>query len=204
MGGVKTIDTRAHGTQKTKTKACAHTKQKQKSARPSELETAHSHNETEHGARVSEPQHETETQDMSAGIRTPRSNTKQGMQTRERTARAHSKPHTHIKTGHDGSVRALSQNQDSHTTTDKTRKSKHRDKEGREGGEASQCRQDSPEGHKCPERGGRVEPGRRRQFRKPSRGPGRHRPNKNPGGWPGQGLTEQGACTWAEPAGQRA
>ncbi len=57
-----------------------------------------------------EPRHETETQDMSAGIRTPRSNTKQSTQTRERTARAHSKPCTHIKTGHDGSVRALSQN----------------------------------------------------------------------------------------------
>ncbi len=28
MGGVKTIDMRAHGTQKTKTKPCAHTKQK--------------------------------------------------------------------------------------------------------------------------------------------------------------------------------
>ncbi len=47
---------------------------------------------------------------LSAGIRTPRSNTKQGTQTRERTARAHSKPRTHIKTGHEGSVRALSQN----------------------------------------------------------------------------------------------
>ncbi len=57
-----------------------------------------------------EPQHETETQDMSVGIQTSRSNTKQGMQTRERTARAHSKPRAHMKTGHDGSVRALSQN----------------------------------------------------------------------------------------------
>ncbi len=47
---------------------------------------------------------------MSAGIRTPCSNTKQGTQTRERTARAHSQPHAHMKTGHDGSVRALSQN----------------------------------------------------------------------------------------------
>ncbi len=56
-----------------------------KGVRPSELETAHSHKETERGARVSEPQHETETQDMSAGIQTPRSNTKQGTQTRERT-----------------------------------------------------------------------------------------------------------------------
>ncbi len=62
----------------------------QESAQQSELETARSHNKTEHGARVSEPRHETETQDMSAGIRTPRSNTKQGTQTRERTARAHS------------------------------------------------------------------------------------------------------------------
>ncbi len=52
----------------------------------------------------------TETQDMSAGIRTPCSNTKQGTQTRERMARAHSQPHDHMKTGHDGSVRALSQN----------------------------------------------------------------------------------------------
>jgi len=57
----------------------------QKGVRPSELETAHSHKETERGARVFEPQHETETQDMSAGIRTPRSNTKQGTQMRERT-----------------------------------------------------------------------------------------------------------------------
>ncbi len=75
--------------------------------RPSELETAHSHKETERGARVSEPRHETETQDMSTGIRTPRSNMKQGMQTREHKARAHSKPHAHMKTGHDGSIRAL-------------------------------------------------------------------------------------------------
>ncbi len=71
---------------------------------------ARSHSETEHGTRVSEPRHETETQDKSAGIRTPRSNTKQGTQTRERAARAHSKPRTHINTGHEGSVRALSQN----------------------------------------------------------------------------------------------
>ncbi len=69
---------------------------------------AHSHKETERGARVSEPRHE--TQDMSARIRTPRSNTKQGTQTRERTARAHSKLRAHMKPGHDGSIRALSQN----------------------------------------------------------------------------------------------
>ncbi len=68
------------------------------------------HTMTENGARVSEPRHETETQDMSAGIRSPRSNTKQGTQTRERTARAHSKPHAHMKPGHDGGIRALSQN----------------------------------------------------------------------------------------------
>ncbi len=36
--------------------------------------------------------------------------TLQHTQTRERTARAHLKLRTHIKTGHDGSVRALSQN----------------------------------------------------------------------------------------------
>ncbi len=71
---------------------------------------AHSHKETERGAQVSEPRHESETQDMSAGIRTPRSNMKQGTQTRERTARAYSKPRAHMKTGHDGSIRALSQN----------------------------------------------------------------------------------------------
>ncbi len=59
---------------------------------------AHSHKETERGAQVSEPRHVTETQDMSAGIRTPRSNMKQGTQTRERTARAHSKPRAHMKT----------------------------------------------------------------------------------------------------------
>ncbi len=50
-----------------------HNKREQKSARPSKLKTAHSHNKTEHRARVSEPHHETETQDMSAGIQTPRS-----------------------------------------------------------------------------------------------------------------------------------
>ncbi len=87
-----------------------HNTRGQKSVRPSELETPRSHNETEHGARVSKPSHETETQDMSAGIRTLHSNMKQGTQTRERTARAHSKPHAHTKTGHYGSVRALSQN----------------------------------------------------------------------------------------------
>ncbi len=62
-----------------------HNTRGQKSARPSEHETACSHNKTEHGAWVSEPWHETETQDMSAGIRTPRSNTKQGTQMREHT-----------------------------------------------------------------------------------------------------------------------
>ncbi len=62
--------------------------------------------------RESEPRHKTKTLDMSAGIQTPRSNTKQGTQTRENTAQAHSKPRAHMKTGHDGSVRALSQNQE--------------------------------------------------------------------------------------------
>ncbi len=66
--------------------------------------TACSQNETEHEARVSEPQHETKTQDTSAGIRTPQSNMKQGTQTRECTTRAHSKLHTHMKTGHDGKL----------------------------------------------------------------------------------------------------
>ncbi len=62
---------------------------------------------TETVARVSEPRYETETQDMSAGIRAPRSNTKQGMQSRES---AHSKLRAHMKPGHGGSIRALSQN----------------------------------------------------------------------------------------------
>ncbi len=53
---------------------------------------------TENGARVSEPRHVTKTQDMSAGIQTPRSNMKQGTQTRERATRAHSKPRAHMKT----------------------------------------------------------------------------------------------------------
>ncbi len=61
-------------------------------------------------SQVSEPWHETKTQDMSAGIWTPCSNTKQGTQTRQSTPRARSKLHAHVKTGHDGSVRALSQN----------------------------------------------------------------------------------------------
>jgi len=55
---------------------------------------AHSHKETERGARVSEPRHVTETQDMSAGIRTPRSNMKQGMQTRESTRLEHTRSRT--------------------------------------------------------------------------------------------------------------
>ncbi len=45
---------------------------------------------TENGARMSEPRHVTETQNMSAGIQTPRSNMKQGTQTRERVTRARS------------------------------------------------------------------------------------------------------------------
>ncbi len=53
---------------------------------------------TENGARVSEPRHVTKTQDMSAGIQTPRANMKQGTQTRERATRAHSKPRAHMKT----------------------------------------------------------------------------------------------------------
>ncbi len=82
-----------HATEHTRTEATCSRKTKtqntrgQKSVQPSELKTAHSHNETEHGARVSEPRHKTETQDMSAGIRTPRSNMKQGTQMRERTDR---------------------------------------------------------------------------------------------------------------------
>ncbi len=58
----------------------------------------HAHKETERGAQVSESHHESETQDMSAGIRTPRSKMKQGTQTRERTAQAHSKQRAHMKT----------------------------------------------------------------------------------------------------------
>ncbi len=46
---------------------------------------------TENGARVSEPRHVTETQNMSAGIQTPRSNMKQGTQTRERARLEHTR-----------------------------------------------------------------------------------------------------------------
>ncbi len=72
---------------------------------------SHAHTTRQNTERESpNPDTKTETQDMSAGIWTPRSNTKQGTQTREHAAWAHSKPHAHVKTGHDGSVRALSQN----------------------------------------------------------------------------------------------
>ncbi len=56
---------------------------------------ANSHDETEHGARVSEPRHETETQDMSAGIRTPRSDTRQDTQRRERESARLEHTHSH-------------------------------------------------------------------------------------------------------------
>ncbi len=69
---------------------------------------------------------------------------KQGMQTRERTARAHSKPHTHIKTGHDGSVRALSQIKTHTQQQTRQENQKHRDKEGREGGGGKPVPQDTP------------------------------------------------------------
>ncbi len=110
--GSRQIDMRAHGTQKTKTKAmCSHkTKtqahgqqtnhqpcakqdtnmqlmrklRRQKSTLPSELETAHAHN----GKRT-----------WSASFRTLK-----------RNRNVHSKPHAHVKTGHDRSIRALSQN----------------------------------------------------------------------------------------------
>ncbi len=145
MGGVKTIDMRAHGTQKTKTEVtCSHKTKTQAhgqqtnhqpcakqdtNTQPMNIQAAcHTTKHTwteEHtaeqtrdrtltqrdrmwSASVQTPTR-TETQDMSAGIRTPRSNTKQGTQTRERTTRAHSKPHVHMKPGHDGSIRALSQ-----------------------------------------------------------------------------------------------
>ncbi len=66
---------------------------------PSKLETACSQNETEHGARVSEPRHKTKTQDMSAGIRTPLSNTKQGTQMREHTALCNFSAYLHYESG---------------------------------------------------------------------------------------------------------
>ncbi len=69
-----------------------------KSARCRANSRPRTHTMTENGARVSEPRHVTKTQDMSAGIQTPRSNIKQGMQTRERATRAHSKPRAHMKT----------------------------------------------------------------------------------------------------------
>ncbi len=69
-----------------------------KSARCRVNSRPRTHTMTENGARVSEPRHVTKTQDMSAGIQTPRSNMKQGTQTRERATRAHSKPRAHMKT----------------------------------------------------------------------------------------------------------
>ncbi len=69
-----------------------------KSARCRANSRPRTHTMTENGARVSEPRHVTETKDMSAGIQTPRSNMKQGTQTRERVTRAHSKPRAHMKT----------------------------------------------------------------------------------------------------------
>ncbi len=69
-----------------------------KSARCRANSRPRTHTMTENGARVSEPRHVTETKDMSAGIQTPRSNMKQGTQTRERATRAHSKPRAHMKT----------------------------------------------------------------------------------------------------------
>ncbi len=69
-----------------------------KSARCRANSRPRTHTMTENGARVSEPRHVTKTQDMSAGIQTPRSNMKQGTQTRERATRAHSKPRAHMKT----------------------------------------------------------------------------------------------------------
>ncbi len=62
MGGVKTIDMRAHGTQKTKTKVvykkCVHTKQKQahgqQNKSPTMCKTGHEHtaNKNTHKSRV--------------------------------------------------------------------------------------------------------------------------------------------------------
>ncbi len=68
-----------------------------KSARCRANSRPRTHTMTENGARVSEPRHVTKTQDTSAGIQTPRSNMKQGTQTRERATRAHSKPRAHMK-----------------------------------------------------------------------------------------------------------
>ncbi len=52
MGGVKTIDMRAHGTQETKTKPCAQTKQKHKhmaskTKSPAMCNTRHEHTANE-------------------------------------------------------------------------------------------------------------------------------------------------------------
>ncbi len=161
------------------------------------------------------------------GVSKPRHEPKQGTQTRERTARAHSQPHAHMKTGHDGSVRALSQNpwmtpdqsdrtltlpplpllrrntknmtaqehdyiRLTHNRQDKKNQNTETKRGGRKGRQASASRTAQKV---TPGRGGRVEPGRLRQSRSPSRWPrwgrrvkpGRLRPNKNPGGWPGWG-----------------
>ncbi len=67
MGGVKTNDMRAHGTEKTRTEATCSHKTKHKHMASKQI-TSHVH------------------------------------------TRAHSKLHAHMKTGHDGSIRALLQN----------------------------------------------------------------------------------------------
>ncbi len=91
-----------------KLRATQHKTHGQESARPSKLETTRSHNKTEHGVRVSKPRHEPKLKIWVLGSEhhAPTRN----KQMRECRARAHSKPCTRIKTGHDRSVRALSQN----------------------------------------------------------------------------------------------
>ncbi len=101
--GSRQIDMRARGTQKTRTEAtCSHKTETQAHGQQTNHQPCAKQDMNtqlwQHGARVSEPRHVTETQDMSAGIQTPRSNMKQGTQTRERATRAHSKPRAHMKT----------------------------------------------------------------------------------------------------------
>ncbi len=79
-----------------------------------------------------------------------------------------------------------------HIRQDKENQNTETKRGGRKGRQASASRTAQKV---TPGRGGRVEPGRLRQSRSPSRWPrwgrrvkpGRLRPNKNPGGWPGWG-----------------
>ncbi len=98
---------KAGSRQKHELHATQHNTRGQESARPSELETTHSHSETERGEQVSEPRNSRhECRDPNTTLQHETRHADE----RERMAQARTKPHAHVKTRHDGTVRALSQN----------------------------------------------------------------------------------------------